>query len=148
SVFVARRRSLGGSRRMVGQSHCQGLPMEQLLAHAYLSLPLRLRVVSVPCGGQQTLSSRRSWLDSESPQRSACQSEGAVDARPLVAAALISARTDRRHVYAAHADRGELPRQQVSRIRHGAVGQPIAFGPTVSGAVVNRYLGRILSLAY
>ena len=147
-MCLARSRPLGASQRMVRKSHRQSLSLERLLADAPIPLRLRHGAVSAPRGGWQALWSRWSRLDAQSTARSQASAR-----EPWLLAHSPQLRTLRAEeivaLYAAaHADRGELPRQQVHPIGYGTRGQSIALGATVACAAPDWYLGGVSALAH
>jgi hypothetical protein len=98
--------------------------------------------------GGQALWARRSRLDAEGAARGESQRPRAVAARALAATSHLACTRNCGPVWAAHADRGELPRQQVHAIGYGTRGQSIALGATVACTAPDRHLGGVSALAH
>ena len=118
-MHLARWRAVEGCTSVVWQSHPQSMPLESMRAVAPIPFYLRPGAVSAPRAVGEALCAPRSRFEPQGAPRSASQRPRAMAARALAAAPHFAARGNRRLVWPAHANRGELPRQQIDSPRHG-----------------------------
>ena len=135
-----------------GALECASHRPGHALARVHLDCALRLAVRSgagAPSqGGPQTLRSTRPRSDPQSARRGTRQCAGAVAAGALAATAHLSRGPDRGTLRSTHADRGELPRQQVAEPGHGIGVEPLALGAAPECVAAHPYPGGVPVVAY